>query len=65
VKREKIEQAWANRQKVIRAAIRLRHSIAADNEINETIDVERRKFEAAVQRGVLPAPLDPKVLSGN
>ena len=59
-----IEQAWANRAKIIRAAIRLKHSIAADNEINDTLKAELVKFEAAVQRGELPAPLDTQVIRG-
>lgn len=57
MKRGDIEQAWANRRKVIVAAIRLKHSIAADNEINETLDVERKKFNKEVQLGQLPAPI--------
>jgi hypothetical protein len=59
-----IEQAWANRAKIIRSAIRLKHSVAADNEINDTLKDELIKFEAAVQRGELPAPLDTKVIRG-
>ena len=60
----KSEQAWANRAKIIRAAIRLKHTIAADNEINDTLKGELVKFEAKLQRGELPAPLDTKVLRG-
>lgn len=60
--RDKIEQAWTNRRKVIAAAIRLKHTLAADNEINEILDEERRKFDKAVLKGVLPAPLDTTVL---
>lgn len=64
MKKTEIEQAWANRVKVIRTAIRLKHALAADNELNEVIDVELKKFTKAVQRGVLPAPIDTKVLRG-
>lgn len=56
----KIEQAWANRLKVLRAAVRLKYSIMADNELNERIEYERRKFEKAVQNRKLLPPLDPK-----
>lgn len=59
-----IEQAWANRAKIIRAAIRLKHSIEADNEINDTLKAELVKFEVAVQNGELPPPLDLKRLRG-
>ena len=62
--RVKIEQDWANRAKIIRAAIRLKYSIMADNEINDTLKGELIKFEAAVQRGELPAPIDTKVIRG-
>ncbi len=55
-----IAQEWANRLKVIRTAIRLKHAIAADNELNAVIDVERKKFYAQAMKGQLPAPLDVK-----
>lgn len=60
MKRGTIDQAWANRVKVLRAAIRLKHSIAADNELNEVLDEERKKFLKSVQRGQLPPAIDPK-----
>lgn len=55
-----IAQEWANRLKTIRTAIRLRHAIAADNELNQVIDVERKKFYAQAMKGQLAAPLDVK-----
>lgn len=55
-----IEQAWANRLKVIRAAIRLKYSIEADNALNLAIDEEKKKFFKSVQQGQLPTPLDTK-----
>jgi hypothetical protein len=58
--RGNIEQAWANRLKVIRAAIRLKHSIEADEELNQRIDEEKKRFFKSVQQGQLPAPLDTK-----
>jgi hypothetical protein len=60
VKRGNIEQGWANRVKVLRAAIRLKHSIAADNELNEMIDAERKKYFKSVQGGSQPAPIAVK-----
>jgi hypothetical protein len=59
-----IEQQLANRLKVLRAAIRLKHSIAADEELNRVLDEERKKFLKQVQLGKLPAPLDTGKLSG-
>jgi hypothetical protein len=46
--------------KVIRVAVRLRHSIAADEELNELLPKAEAKFNAAVMRGQLPEPLDIK-----
>lgn len=55
-----VEQAWANRVKVLRAAVRLKHSIDADNELNALVDEERKFFDKEVQLGRLPAPLNPR-----
>ena len=55
-----IDQAWANRVKALRAAIRLKHSIAADNELNVRIEVEYKRFYRAVQEGKMLSPIDPK-----
>lgn len=57
MRRGSIEQAWVNRVKVLRAAIRLKYSILADNELNEVIDAERKKFYKSVQNGQLPTPI--------
>jgi hypothetical protein len=51
-----IDRCWANYSKALRAQIRLRHSIAADNEINRVLPEARKEFEKSVQQGVLPAP---------
>lgn len=53
----KIELAWQERAKTLRAAIRLKHSIAADNEINQRLTAERDRFYKAVQHGRLLSPL--------
>jgi hypothetical protein len=64
MKRDKVLQGWANRQKVIRAAIRLKYSLLADNELNETIEAEAKKYFKSVQQGQLLEPLDPKKVIG-
>jgi hypothetical protein len=58
--RGNVEQAWANRVKALRAAIRLKYSIMADNELNMRIDQEYKRFYKAVQEGKMLPPLDPK-----
>ena len=55
-----IEQAWLNRLKILRTAIRLKYSLMADNELNIRRDEEYKKFYKAVQEGKLLPPLDPK-----
>ena len=64
VHRDKVDQARANMLKTIRAAIRLKHSIAADEELNEVLPEAEKKFNALVQRRQLPAPLDVKKALG-
>ena len=63
-KRGSIDQAWVNRQKVIKAAVRLKYSIDADNKINEIIDDEYKKFYKAVQAGKMLPPFDPEKTLG-
>ena len=60
VHKEKVDQARVTMLKVIRAAVRLKHSILADEELNEVLPMAEKKFNAAVNRGELPAPLDIK-----
>ena len=55
-----VDQAWANRVKALRAAVRLKYSIMADNELNLRIDAEYKKFYKAVQEGRMLPPIDPK-----
>lgn len=64
VHKDKVDQARANTLKVIRAAIRLKHSIAADEELNDVLPRAEAKFNAAVMRGQLPEPLDVKKALG-
>lgn len=55
--RDKVDQARANALKTVRTAIRLRHSLAADTEINEVLPKFVKAFDARVQAGELPDPL--------
>jgi hypothetical protein len=57
-----IEQGWANRLKIIKAAVRLEYSILADNELNRRLDEERTKYFKQVQQGKLPKALAAKNL---
>lgn len=57
-KRGKVEQELANRIKIARALTRLKHSIAADNELNEKLDEAKLKFFKKVQQGQLPASIN-------
>jgi hypothetical protein len=59
-KKDQIDQARANMFKTIRSAIRLKYSIMADEELNETLDRAEKAFNAAVLQGELPDPLDVK-----
>lgn len=64
MKRDKVLQGWANRQKVIKAAVRLKYSLLADNELNEILQDEAKKYFKSVQQGQLPEPLDLKKVIG-
>lgn len=46
-----LEQAVRNHIKVIRAAIRLKHSIQADNELADVLPVVRARLAAQMQKG--------------
>jgi hypothetical protein len=54
----KIEQELRNRRKIARALTRLKHSIAADNELNEKLDAAEKRFFKKVQQGRLPAAVN-------
>lgn len=64
VHRDDVDQARVNLLKTIRTAIRLRHSINADNEINELLPKAEAKFNAAIMAGRLPDPIDVKKALG-
>lgn len=60
MQKDKVDQARANMLKVVRTAVRLKHSIAADNELNDVLPKAEARFNAEIARGQLPAPLDIK-----
>ena len=64
VHKDKIDQERANMLKTIRAAVRLRHSIEADNELNEVLPRAQAKFDAAILRGQLPSTTEIKKAVG-
>ena len=53
-----IEQELRNRIKIARSLTRLKHSIAADNELNDKLDEAKKKYFKKVQQGKLPAALN-------
>jgi hypothetical protein len=55
--RGKVEQELANRIKIMRSLTRLKHAIAADNELNAKLDDAKKKFFQKVQQGQLPAAI--------
>ena len=59
-----VEEAWAATAKTLRAAIRLKHSIAADKELNGVLPEVKRRFDRDVLQGRLPQSIDvQKILS--
>jgi hypothetical protein len=57
-KQRNVDQARANMLKVVRAAVRLKHSINADNELAEVLPRAEANFNSLVLRGQVPEPLD-------
>lgn len=53
--RPSMEQSVVNARKVARSVIRLKHSIAADNELNEVMPILERRLAAMLQEGLVPA----------
>lgn len=64
IKRTDFEQKRANALKTLRAAVRLKHSIAADEELNQVLPAFEVQFTKAWQNGVLMSPLDIKKVIG-
>lgn len=63
-KRTDFEQARANALKTVRAAIRLKHSLQADEELNRVLPEFEKKFTKSFQNGVLQDPIDIKKVLG-
>ena len=64
IQKDDAAQAKAEALKTMRTAIRLRHSLAADREINQMLPAFEKKFDAALLRGEVPAALDIKKALG-
>jgi len=60
IHKDRVDQARADMLKTIRTAIRLRHSLEADRELNEVLPRAEVRFNASIQRGILPDPVDLK-----
>ncbi len=52
--RSDLEQAIVNARKVARSAIRLKHSIAADNELNAVLPILEHRLGEMLQQGRIP-----------
>lgn len=52
--KDDVELRRAALLKAARSAIRLKHSIAADEELNEVLPMLERRFNMAVASGLLP-----------
>lgn len=48
-----LDQVFKNHLKVARSAIRLKHSIAADNELAEVLPQIKARLEAQLQQGFI------------
>ena len=51
-----LDQLWLNYAKAYRNQVRLKHSIRADNEINQKLGAVKLQFDRQVQKGLRPAP---------
>ena len=60
MKRDKIEHEWFKRRKVLVAAVRLKYALLAEDELNDLVEEEQKKFYQLVAKGKLPAALPPK-----
>jgi hypothetical protein len=49
--------------KATRTAIRLKHALAADRELNDVLPDVESAFDAAIQRGELPDKIDVEALA--
>ena len=57
-----VQKAKFNYIKTIRTAIRLKHSLRADDELRDVLPGYLLAFDKAVMQGKLPPPIDTKAL---
>lgn len=62
--KEPVDQARANLLKIVRTAIRLKHALAADAELNEVLPKAEEEFNRRVHDNELPSPPDIKKVLG-
>lgn len=60
MKRDRVEQEWFKRRKVLVASIRLKYALMAEDEINDLLEEEKAEFYKLVGKGKLPAALPPR-----
>lgn len=53
IEKDDIEQAWAERRKTVSTNIRLKHSLAADREINQRLPKELALFNKELHKSRL------------
>lgn len=61
--KSELEQSVANHRKVARMAIRLKHSIAADEELNRLMPILEDRLSAMLQDGVVTPMTIDEILS--
>lgn len=54
--RDGLSQGWFKRKKVIIADIRMKHNLAAEDEMNEVLSAEAAEYWNAVNSGRKPKP---------
>ena len=57
-KKTKVEMEHAKTRKIARTLVRLKYSLAADEELNEVMDTVDKKFSASVLKGILKSAPD-------
>ena len=57
---DKVDRARADLKKIVRSIIRLKHSLAADEELNEVLPRAEIRFNAHILKGELPEPIEIK-----
>lgn len=63
-KLDKVDRARADLMKIVRSAVRLKHSLAADEELNEVLPAAEIRFNAQILKGQLPPEIDIKKALG-